>query len=113
MLCVSGSLDGQPGTRPRSGEHRLAVYDALPPGRRALLWLDGADHMTFAGNAAHRIGMRFGPLKRERDAAKQEDDDHAIVARVTTAWWREHLQSDVQALRTPPALRPSDRWRRD
>lgn len=66
MLCVSGSLHGQP-----------------------------------------------GPLKRERDAAKQEDDDHAIVARVTTAWWREHLQGDVQALRTPPTLRPSDRWRRD
>jgi predicted dienelactone hydrolase len=113
FLCVTGSLDQDPLGKERTGEHRLAVYDSLPSGRRALLWLHGADHMTFGGNAEQRIGAQRGLFKRDAQVAQQEDDDHAIVARVTTAWWRAHLLGDASALRLLPVLRADDRWRMD
>jgi predicted dienelactone hydrolase len=113
FLCVTGSLDANPVGEQKTGDYRAAVYDSLPPGQRALLWLDGADHMTFGGNAERRLGARFGPLRRERVSARQEDADHALVSDVTTAWWREHLLGDASARRVPALLRAGDRWRRD
>lgn len=113
FLCVTGSLDQNPLGEEKTGEHRLAVYEGLPSGRRALLWLDGADHMTFGGNAQRRIGARSGLFRRAPEVAAQEDGHHAIVARVTTAWWRAQLLGDAGALREAPALRPGDLWRSD
>jgi predicted dienelactone hydrolase len=113
FLCVTGSLDADPAGDQKIGDYRAAVYDSLPPGKRALLWLDGADHMTFSGNADRRLATRFGPLRRERVAVRQEDADHALVSQVTSAWWREHLLGDVPARRAPTLLRSGDRWRRD
>jgi len=113
FLCITGSRDANPFGEQKTGDYRAAVYDSLPSGQRALLWLDGADHMTFAGNAERRIAARIGPLRRERQAARQEDEDHAIVAAVTTAWWREHLLGDISARRAPTLVRADDRWRRD
>jgi predicted dienelactone hydrolase len=113
FLCITGSRDANPFGEQKTGDYRAAVYDSLPSGQRALLWLDGADHMTFAGNAERRISARIGPLRREREAARQEDEDHAVVAAVTTAWWREHLLADISARRAPTLVRADDRWRRD
>jgi predicted dienelactone hydrolase len=109
FLCVTGSLDGDPLGGERSGDHRRRVYDGLPAGRRALLWLDGADHMTFAGNAEQRLRARFGPLKREGVAIEREAVHHAIVARTTTAWWRAQLLGEP--LRAPEGLGAADHWR--
>ena len=61
----------------------------MSPGQRAVLWLDGADHMSFGGNRRPRIDVRglskraavsvreeisfLGPLKfSEIDAAQME-----------------------------------------
>ncbi|MFO1253307.1 MAG: hypothetical protein U1E77_19750 [Inhella sp.] len=56
MLCLTGSLDGAPlgdgndDARETRGDWRRAVYDALPAGDKAELWLDGAGlHMVFGG----------------------------------------------------------------
>lgn len=120
FLAITGSLDGDP-LRGRGGaeltpDSRASVYDGLPAGRRALLWLDGADHMTFGGNAERRIAARRGPFKREPEVAAREPAHHALVARVTGQWWRAHLLGDAAAaaaLRNPQGLGPGDRWRSD
>jgi dienelactone hydrolase len=120
FLAITGSLDGDP-LRGRGGteltpESRASVYDGLPAGRRALLWLDGADHMTFGGNAEQRIAARRGPFKREPEVAAREPGHHALVARITGQWWRAHLLGDASAaaaLRNPLGLGPGDRWRSD
>jgi hypothetical protein len=99
-----------------SGEDRARVYDGLPPGQRALLWLDGADHLTFGGNGERRLRARFGPLKRSPGAADSEPRHHDIVAAITTLWWRAHLLGDasvMSALRSPQGLEAGDRWRLD
>jgi hypothetical protein len=92
------------------------VYDGLPSGQRALLWLDNADHMTFGGNSERPINARRGPFKRDAQVAEREPAHHALVARLTTLWWRARLLGDaaaLAALRAPEGLAPGDRWRMD
>lgn len=116
MLLLTGSLDADALGRGITGADRAAVYDGLPAGQRALLWLHDADHMTFAGNAEQRLRARFGPLKREPVAADLEALHQDRVAAITTLWWKARLQDDatsVAALRAPPGLGAQDRWRMD
>jgi len=116
FLAITGSGDSDPLRHSMSGEDRARVYDSLPPGQRALLWLDGADHMTFGGNGEHRLRARFGPLQRSAGAADKEPRHHEVVAAVTALWWRAHLFGDasaITALRSPQGLAEGDRWRRD
>ena len=112
FLAVTGSLDGDPFGSYDTGESRAQVYEGLPPGQRALLWLQGADHMSFAGGSARRVPA-FGPFRRHGAAAQLEPAHQARVARITTLWWRAHLLHDAQALdalRAPQALDEGDRW---
>jgi len=116
FLAITGSGDSDPLRQSLSGEDRAHVYDGLPAGRRALLWLDGADHMTFSGNGERRLRARFGPLKRSAGAADSEPRHHDIVAAISTLWWRAHLLCDASAmaaLRSPQGLVADDRWRLD
>jgi predicted dienelactone hydrolase len=116
FLCITGSQDQNPLGSERTGDHRLAVYEGLPSGQRALLWLDGADHMTFGGNALQRIGARRGLFHRDPAVAEREPAQHTLVAEVTSLWWRSRLLGDpaaTAALRAPPGLGPGDRWRAD
>lgn len=116
FLVVTGSLDSDALGRGLSGADRAAVYDALPSGQRALLWLEGADHMTFAGNAEPRLRARFGPLRREGRAAELEPQHHQRIAAITTLWWRATLLADAAAaasLRAPDGAAVGERWRRD
>lgn len=96
FMAVTGSLDGDPFGSHDTGEPRAQVYEGLPPGQRALLWLDGADHMTFAGNRQRRIDGR-GPFKRAAVAQQREEAHHALVARLSTLWWRWRLLGDAAA----------------
>lgn len=118
LLCITGTLDGDPladlfGSSRVTPQTRREVYDGLPAGRRALLLLDRADHMTFAGNAEQPI--RRGGLRDEATLAL-EPVHHALVARLSTDWWRAQLLDDREAdarLARPQGLGPNDLWRRD
>jgi predicted dienelactone hydrolase len=115
FLAVTGSHDGDPfgqGDSRETGEPRARVYDGLPPGQRALLWLDGADHVSFGGGTPRRVPS-VGPFQRIGAAAEQEPRHQALVARLTSLWWRAQLLGDADAaaaLRQPQALGPGDRW---
>ena len=116
FLAVTVSLDSDAMGRGSSGAESARVYDALPSGQRALLWLDGADHMTFAGNAAQPLRARWGPLKREASAAEREAQHHALVTKLSTLWWRAKLLNErgaADALRAPEGLAAADRWHQD
>jgi predicted dienelactone hydrolase len=112
FLAITGSSDGDPFGAYGSGERRARIYQGLPAGQRALLWLDGADHSSFAGNAEQRITAPLGPLRREPVALAREAAHHALVARLSTLWWRWHLLGDAAAwasLKTAPGLTAGDR----
>ena len=115
FFAVIGSLDGDPFGSYLTGEPRTLVHQGLPPGQRALLWLEGADHMTFAGNARRRI--RSGVLfARQRVAEQEEARHHTMVARITSHLWRAQLLDDAEARRAlaaPAGLGPGDRLELD
>ena len=111
FFAITGSHDGDPFGAFASGESRARVFDGLPAGQRALLWLDGADHSSFAGNVEQRIAG-LGLLQREPSALSRETALHALVARLSTLWWRWRLASDAAAwetLKTPQGLAAADR----
>jgi predicted dienelactone hydrolase len=113
FLGITGSHDGDPFGAFATGESRAAVFDGLPAGSKALLWLDGADHMTFAGNGEAPIRGQ-GLFARSAVAEAREPAHHALVARVTSHWWQHHLLDDAAAraaLHAPLGLGEADRWR--
>ncbi len=110
FLCLTGSQDEDPflpGVAPR----RLRVFGGLPAGAKAQLVLSGADHYTFAGNSqAIRSG---GVIQRLAPAPEREAEHHALVARLTSLWWRAHLLGDASAqgaLRGWSGLEAGDSW---
>ena len=111
-MAITGSLDGDPFGSFDGGASLARVFDGLPPGQRALLWLEGADHTSFGGGSACRVPA-FGPFKRHGAAAELEPKHQALVARVSTLWWRAHLLADADAraaLRGPLGLAEQDHF---
>ena len=112
FMAITGSLDGDPLGGDNTAESRAQVFDGLPQGQRALLWLAGADHMSFAGGSVGPIPSA-GPFQRHGDAARLQTQHHGLVAQITSWWWRAHLAQDPQALaalRQPQALASGDRF---
>lgn len=116
VLCLTGSFDTDPfaaagSERASRGDHRRRVFEALPPGRKAELWLDGADHATFSGNAQGQRQWR----PRPEPAVAQTERHRDLIRAVTTDWWRAHLLDDAAARQrlsqAPAALGPQDAWR--
>ncbi len=95
FMAATGSLDGDPLGGALTGATRASVYEGLPPGQRALLWLEEADHMTFAGNASPRIKGR-GAFERAAATWTLEVRHHAVVAEVTTRWWQSTLAGSAE-----------------
>ena len=109
LLCLTGTHDDDVAGTGATPERRMGVFAALPPGRKAQLVLENADHMTFAGNAS----LRGESLARHAPARALQAQHHALVAAITTDWWRAHLLGDAQArgrLAQPADLAPGDRW---
>lgn len=108
MLVVSGSLDGEVLSNGESVESRRMVYDALPAGAKALLWISGADHLTFAGNEK-LIPSNF-LIRRDKVTLATEAAHHQTIAAATVAWLKEQLLG--QPMGTPAGLGATDVWLR-
>ena len=119
MLSITGSLDGSVLGDDTTVQDRLAVYDNLPSGAKAELFLHDADHMTFGGGTGARGDARGeaanSALLRGVAVARKLDAQHqALVARISTDWWRKTLLGDAaaaQRLQAPSGLAAADRWR--
>jgi dienelactone hydrolase len=108
FLVCTGSLDGEILNNGETPESRRMVYDALPAGKKALLWLDSADHFTFAGN--EKLIPSTFIVRRPKETMDLEAAHHERVARVSTAWLREQLLG--QPMSAPAGLGASDQWLR-
>ena len=112
MLCITGTRDSDVAGVGATPERRMAVFDALPAGNKAQLVLQDADHMSFAGQTGRAVEIvPRQALTRDLQAAH-----HALVATITTDWWRATLLGDGaarQRLAAPAGLGQGDRWQRD
>jgi predicted dienelactone hydrolase len=108
FLICTGSLDGEIMNNGETPESRRMVYDALPAGKKALLWLDGADHFTFAGN--EKLIPSTFIVRRSKETLDTEAAHHERVARISTAWLKEQLFG--QAMGAVAGLGASDQFLR-
>lgn len=116
FLCLTGSLDGDPFGAFKTPEPRVAVFDGLAAGNKAMLLLDKADHGTLAGT---RVPLAVSSaaaalLRRDAQSLALEAQHHALAAQITTLWWQAHLLGDAKAaaaLLVPPRLAATDTWR--
>lgn len=105
VLAATGSRDGSPLAKDKSLEEvvaaRAAVFRALPPSASGKghvgLWVEGADHMAFGGNA--RPGRANDPRVTQ------------LVAQATTAFFKAHLggNGSPELSIARALLRPGDR----
>lgn len=112
LLCLTGTRDDDVVGNGATPEQRRAVFAALPPGNNAQLVLQDADHATFGGQ--HGLPLRM-MRPRAPQAESRQPEHHALVAAITTDWWRATLQADAAArarLLSPPGLSPGDAWQR-
>ena len=108
-LCLTGTLDADVAGNGATPERRAGVFAALPPGNKAMLLLQDADHMTFGGSTGRGVGI----LPRQPATTQLQPQHHALITRVTTDWWRAHLMADAAAtarLQNPTGLGASDSW---
>lgn len=117
LLSVTGTLDGDVAGTGATPERRAAVFAALPSsntpatpvGSKAHLVLQEADHMTFAGQTGRAVEI----VPREPVTRDLQGAHHALVAAITTDWWRATLLDDAAArsrLAAPANLRAGDHW---
>lgn len=108
-LCITGTRDDDVVGNKATPDKRAAVFAALPAGRKAMLLLKDADHMTFGGGTGNAAGI----LLREAVTSQLQAQHHALVARITADWWRTHLMDDAPAkarLQKPQGLGALDSW---
>jgi predicted dienelactone hydrolase len=106
VLTVTGALDGEILNNGETPESRRMVYEALPAGNKAMLWLEGADHFTFAGNSKQIPSTWL--VRREKIALDSEERHHALVAQISTAWLKHKLLGT--AMPAPTGLSAQDVW---
>ena len=110
-LCLTGTRDDDVIGNGATADKRAAVYGALPAGHKAMLLLKDADHMTFGGGRGEAGQGQMRP--REAATIQLQPQHHALVAMITTDWWRAHLMGDSQArarLQKPMGLAALDTW---
>lgn len=109
MLCITGTRDDDVVGVGATNERRTGVFAALPAGGKAHLVLQDADHMTFSG----QTGRAAEVFPRHATTRALQAQHHALVAAITTDWWRSRLLGDEQAtarLVRPVVLAVGDVW---
>jgi len=109
VLSITGSRDDDVLETNATAARRIGMWDDLPAGRKARLVLEDADHMTFAGQTARALEI----LPRHNRTRALQAQHHALVAAISSDWWRASLLDDAAAaarLRNPVGLAPGDRW---
>jgi len=112
VLSITGTRDGDVVGVGATPERRIGVFAALPPGRRAQLVLEDADHMSFSGQTGRAVEI----VARDPQSRALQPRHHALVAQISSDWWRAHLAGDAQAmarLASPMGLTHGDRWQMD
>lgn len=113
FLTLTGSDDEAMLVGDASNAARRAVYRGLPPGQKAQLVLDSADHMSFGGGTGVPESRGGQAWRRGPRAAALEAQHRRVIAALTADWWRWRLLGDEAArlrLLAPAGLAAGDLW---
>ena len=109
LLCITGTRDQDVLGTGATPDRRAGVFAALPHGGKGQLVLQDADHMSFGGQTGRALEI----VPREQITRDLQPAHHALVASITTDWWRATLSGDSAAqtrLAAPAGLRSGDVW---
>lgn len=109
LLSITGTRDQDVVGNGATPDKRMAVFAALPQGDKAHLVLRDADHMTFGG----QVGGHAEIMARDQATRDLQSAHHALVAAITSDWWRATLLGDADArrrLQAPAGLLSGDLW---
>jgi len=109
LLSITGTRDSDVLGTGATPDRRIAVFAGLPKGDKGHLVLQDADHMTFGGQTGRSVEI----IAREQVTRDLQAAHHALIASVTTDWWRATLQGDAASrtrLSAPQGLRAGDLW---
>ena len=109
LLSITGTRDQDLAGTGATPDKRMAVFAALPKGNKSHLVLRDADRMTFAGQSGRAVEI----VPRAAATRDLQDAHHALVAAISTDWWRATLQGDAAArerLAAPRGLGAGDLW---
>ncbi|MCP5280084.1 MAG: dienelactone hydrolase [Rhodoferax sp.] len=109
ILSITGTHDQDVVGNGATPDKRMAVFAALPKGDKAHLVLKDADHMSFSGQTGRSVEI----VPREQVTRDLQDAHHALIAAITSDWWRATLLQDAQArgrLQAPAGLLSGDLW---
>ena len=109
VLSITGTRDSDVVGNGATPDKRMAVFAALPKGDKGHLVLQDADHMTFGG----QTGRAAEIVPRAQITRDLRPAQHALVASITSDWWRATLLGDNTArarLVAPQGLRAGDVW---
>lgn len=111
ILFITGTEDGDVVGNGATPQSRQQPFEQAPPGGKYMLVLEGADHMTFAGqNDLPRRMMR----RRPEVAVAREAQHHSLVQALTSTYWRAMLKGEEQArvvLASGAGITPPDVWK--
>ncbi|MFM2400315.1 MAG: hypothetical protein RL341_2472 [Pseudomonadota bacterium] len=111
ILFVTGTNDGDVVGNGETPQSRLRPFESAPGPGKYLLVLDGADHMTFAGqsNLPRMLERRRPDVSKALEARHQ-----SLVQTLTTTYWRAMLKGEEQAramLTNPASVKAPDVWK--
>lgn len=106
FMCVTGQQDNYVTFKDKAESmklgvplaNRLAIYEHLPQGKKYLLNLNDADHMSFAGEPIDANHFSRNIVVNDESNLKTWEK----VSHVTTAFWNQHLnhgQDSKEALK--------------
>lgn len=96
MMMITGTHDG--GRKDQDAKWRLGAWDALTPGQKWLVWVDGAYH-NFGGISGATADRMPAALRGMGSMGGANAKHLAIVQSATLAYWDATLRGDSTASR--------------
>ncbi|MBN1845887.1 MAG: hypothetical protein JW810_09405 [Sedimentisphaerales bacterium] len=97
LMLMTGSRDGG-GRSEFTPQWRLSSFESLPPNDKYAIWIEGAGHMTFAGDARRAAAGRLRPFARPDPRNLDQQEQFIRYIRIaSTAFWDAYLKDDPLA----------------
>jgi predicted dienelactone hydrolase len=99
FMIVTGSKDNG-GRKEYTPRWRLTPFEKFPPGDKYAVWVEGANHMTFSGDARRAATGRVLSLLPQRSKIEEQEQRIRYVQMASTAFWDAYLKAVPAARRS-------------
>ncbi len=95
MMVMTGSRDG--GAGGQGPDWKKEPFNFSPPGDKYLVFIDGANHMSFISRFAGGLIPARGQARAEQNAGRDQNAIFSYVQIAAMAFWDAYLKADPKA----------------